>query len=118
MTVAAELSQMVPPRVIPRALLRRKLIDRGMRALAGLAIGLAMVPLVSVLWKLVALGLPGLKLSFFSSLPVPVGEPGGGMGNALLGTLIIVGIGSAIGIPIGVLEGIYLSTFRRRRLAR
>jgi phosphate transport system permease protein len=118
MNVSIELTQMVPPRVIPRRLLRRKIVDRGMRALAGLAIGLAMVPLVSVLWKLLALGLPGLKLSFFSSLPVPVGEPGGGMGNALVGTLVIVGIGSAIGIPVGLFAGIYLSEFGRGRLAR
>jgi phosphate transport system permease protein len=118
MNVAVDVTQMLPPRAIPRALMRRKLIDRGMRALAGCAIGVAMVPLVSVLWKLLRLGLPGLKLGFFTSLPVPVGEPGGGMGNALVGTLIIVGIGSAIGIPIGVFSGIYLSEFGRGRLAR
>src|SRR5262249_53873494 len=118
MNVAVELTQMLPPHAVPRALVRRKLIDRGMRALAGLAIGMAMVPLVSVLWQLLRLGLPGFKLSFFTSLPVPVGEPGGGMGNALLGTLILVGIGSAIGIPVGVLAGIYLSELGRGKLAR
>jgi phosphate transport system permease protein len=116
MNVAVDIG--LPPRAIPRALLRRKIIDRGMRALAGLAIGFAMVPLLSVLWKLLRLGLPGLHFSFFTSLPVPVGEPGGGMGNAILGTLIIVGIGSAIGIPVGVFAGIYLSEFGRGRLAR
>jgi phosphate transport system permease protein len=118
MNVSIELTQMAPPRAVPRALLRRKIVDRGMRALAGLAIGLAMVPLVSVLWKLLALGLPGFKLGFFTSLPVPVGEPGGGMGNALVGTLIIVGIGSAIGVPVGLFAGIYLSEFGRGRLAQ
>jgi phosphate transport system permease protein len=107
-----------PPRTAYRALLRRKLVDRGMRALAGLAVGIAMVPLVSVLWQVLRLGLPQLRLSFFTSLPVPVGELGGGMGNALVGTLVLCALGSAIGIPIGVLAGIYLSEFGRGRLAK
>jgi phosphate transport system permease protein len=89
-----------------------------MRGLAAASIGLAMVPLVSLLAKVLHMGLPGLRPSFFTSLPVPVGEAGGGMGNALVGTLIIIGVGAAIGIPVGVLSGIYLSELGRGRLAR
>jgi phosphate transport system permease protein len=98
-------------------LARRKWADRLMRALAAAAFGLALVPLVSVFVQLLRLGLPGLRPSFFASLPVPVGEPGGGMGNAVLGTLVVVGLGSAIGIPVGLFAGIYLAEIGRGRFA-
>jgi len=117
MNVALEAS-MTPPRAARTALLRRKILDRTMRTLAAAAIGVAVVPLFSVLWEVLRLGLPGLRPGFFSSLPVPVGEPGGGMGNALVGTLILVGLGGAIGVPVGLLAGIYLAEFGRGRLAR
>ena len=52
-----------------------------------------------------------LNVDFFTQLPAPVGEEGGGMANAIVGTLILMGIGSGIGIPIGVLAGIYVSEY-------
>jgi len=109
---------MTPRQAARSALLRRKIVDRAMRALAAAAVGVALVPLVSVLGEVLRLGLPALRPGFFSSLPVPVGVPGGGMGNALVGTLILTGLGSAIGIPIGLLAGVYLSEFGHGRLAR
>src|SRR5262249_21742563 len=117
MNVALEAS-MTPRQAARSALLRRKIVDRTMRALAGAAIGVAMVPLVSVLAEVLRLGVPGLRPAFFTSLPVPVGVAGGGMGNALVGTLILTGLGRLIGIPIGLLAGVYLSEFGLGRLAR
>jgi len=96
---------------------RRTVINR--LALGMLAAGslLAILPLLFILYYVVQRGLAGLNLSFFTELPKPVGEAGGGLGNAVLGTLILVGMGSAIGVPIGIASGIYLSEFRRSRYA-
>jgi phosphate transport system permease protein len=52
-----------------------------------------------------------LTVDFFTELPKPVGEPGGGLANAIVGTLILVGLGSVIGLPIGILSGVYLSEY-------
>jgi phosphate transport system permease protein len=59
-----------------------------------------------------------LNWDFFTKLPKPVGEPGGGMANAIVGTLILIGLASVVGLPIGVLGGIYLSEFGDNRLGR
>jgi phosphate transport system permease protein len=63
-------------------------------------------------------GLEGLSWSFFTALPKPVGESGGGMANAIVGTLELVGLASLIGVPFGVLAGVYLAEFGTGRLAR
>jgi phosphate transport system permease protein len=88
---------------------RRKTTNAFMLGLCGLAVALAMVPLVSVLWLVVSKGLGGLSLSFFTSLPTPVGEAGGGVGNAILGTLTMVGMACLIGIPLGIGAGVFLA---------
>jgi phosphate transport system permease protein len=75
---------------------------------------LAQIPLVSVISYVLAKGASGLSWSFFTELPKPVGETGGGFGNALVGSLILVGLACAVGIPVGVLSGVYLSEFGRR----
>jgi phosphate transport system permease protein len=74
---------------------------------------LAIVPLASVLLYIGAKGVSGLSWSFFTELPKPVGESGGGMANALGGTLFLVGLACAVGIPVGVLSGVYLAEFGR-----
>jgi phosphate transport system permease protein len=79
---------------------------------------LALVPLCSVLAYLIAQGLGGLSWSFFSELPAPVGEAGGGFGNAILGSLLLVGLACCLGIPIGVLSGVYLAEFGNNRFAK
>jgi phosphate transport system permease protein len=78
---------------------------------------LAIVPLASVLLYIGAKGVSGLSWSFFTELPKPVGESGGGMANALGGTLFLVGLACAVGIPVGVLSGVYLAEFGRGRFA-
>ena len=80
-----------------------------MTGLCGLGLVLALIPLVSVLWLVVSRGLAGLSFDFFTALPAPVGEAGGGVGNAILGTLYIVGIAALIGVPVGVGAGVYLA---------
>jgi phosphate transport system permease protein len=76
-----------------------------------LATVIAIVPLFSVLGYIGSKGIAGLHFGFFTGLPAPVGEAGGGMGNALLGSLMLVAVGCAVSIPVGILAGIYLSEF-------
>lgn len=70
---------------------------------------LALVPLFSVVWMLVSHGGERLGLSVFTELPPAPLEPGGGFGNAVIGTLIIVGLAAAIAIPFGIMTAVYLS---------
>lgn len=79
---------------------------------------MAVVPLVLVLATVVERGLPHLSLAFLTQMPRPVGEQGGGMGNALLGTLLVVGLGCLFGVPVGMLAGVYVVEFGGGRLAR
>jgi phosphate transport system permease protein len=87
----------------------RKLVNGAMTVVCGCALLVALVPLASVLWLVISRGLAGLSFDFFTQLPKPIGEPGGGVGNAILGTLLIVALGSAIGIPLGVGAGVFLA---------
>jgi phosphate transport system permease protein len=80
--------------------------------------GIVLLPLFSILIYVITRGAAGLSTAFFTHLPVPVGEAGGGMGNAVVGSMIIIGLASLMGLPIGILAGVYLSEFGRRgRLA-
>jgi len=80
-----------------------------MTALCGLAVLAAIVPLVSVLWLVVSNGAKGLSLDFFTQLPVPVGESGGGIGNAIVGTLYMVALACVMGLPLGIGAGVFLA---------
>ncbi|MBE3572516.1 MAG: phosphate ABC transporter permease PstA [Moorella humiferrea] len=96
---------------------RRKFMNTLMFVLAMGATAVALVPLASILMYVVAKGLTALNWDFFTQLPRPVGQPGGGLGNAIIGTIILVVAASFIGIPLGILAGIYLAEFGRGRLA-
>jgi phosphate transport system permease protein len=98
--------------------LRLKVTDRVVRALCVVATVIAVVPLLSVLVYVTGKGLAGLSWSFLTALPKPVGETGGGMANAIVGTLELVGLASLIGVPVGVLAGVYLAEFGTGRLGR
>jgi len=87
----------------------RRAFSAFMVGLCGLAVAVAMLPLLSLLWLVVSRGVAGLSWTFFTALPAPVGEPGGGVGNALWGTLYLVGLASAMGIPVGVGAGVFLA---------
>jgi phosphate transport system permease protein len=95
----------------------RKVKDRIMVALAYLALAIALIPLVSILTETVLRGGPAVNLGFLTERIPPLGQAGGGIGPAIQGTLIVVGIASLIGVPIGVFSGIYLAEFRETRLA-
>jgi len=79
---------------------------------------LATLPLLLILTHLLKKGAASLSLSFFTAMPKPVGEAGGGMANAIVGTLILIGIACAVGLPIGIGAGIYLSEKRSTPLAQ
>ena len=95
---------------------RRRITDRIMSALALVAVVLALVPLASVLVYVVAQGSSALNWAFFTSLPRPVGETGGGMANAIAGTLTLIGLASCLALPVGILGGIYLAELGNGRL--
>jgi phosphate transport system permease protein len=95
----------------------RHWLSGAMIGLTYLAAILATLPLLLILGHLVKKGASSLSLSFFTSMPKPVGEQGGGMANAIIGTLILIAIASAIGLPIGIGGGIYLSEKRKTPLA-
>lgn len=81
--------------------------------LAGLSVILVIAPLVAIFIDLVYKGASSLNMNFFTKLPAPVGELGGGMANAILGSAVLLALASAMGVPIGIAAGIYLSEFGR-----
>ena len=81
------------------------------------AAAIVVLPLGLIVWHLLVNGLPALNLSFFIHMPKPVGEAGGGMANAIVGTLILVGLGALVAVPVGVGAGVYLAEFGRGRFA-
>ena len=97
---------------------RRKITDIFVRSACVAAAVIALIPLVSVLYYVTARGLGGINLDFFTELPKPVGESGGGMANAIVGTLKLVFLACAIGIPPGVLAGVYLAEFGHSRFGK
>jgi phosphate transport system permease protein len=100
-----------------RGLLRRRAASGVMVALTCFAAALAIVPLVAILLYLLKQGAGALTLDFFTSMPKPVGEAGGGMANAIVGTLILIGIASVVGLPVGIGAGLYLAERGGTRLA-
>jgi phosphate transport system permease protein len=96
---------------------RRAIWSRIMIAACYAAGAIVVLPLALIIWHLLAKGLPALSLSFFLEMPKPVGEPGGGMANAIVGTLILVGLGALFAVPIGVGAGVYLAEFGRGRFS-
>jgi phosphate transport system permease protein len=91
--------------------LRRKWLNRLMLGLSGLAAGLAIILVCLMLGYILVKGVSYLNLSFLTEGAAAPGAPGGGMRNEIVGTLILVALGSAIAIPTGLLAGIYLSEF-------
>ncbi|MFL5375451.1 MAG: phosphate ABC transporter permease PstA, partial [Myxococcales bacterium] len=92
-----------------KSLARRRAVNWLMTGLCGAGLVIALLPLLSVLWLVVSRGFRALDLDFFTALPSPVGETGGGVANAILGTGYIVAIACAIGVPLGVGAGVFLA---------
>ncbi len=88
-----------------------------MVALTYLAAALATLPLILILVHLTRAGAASINPAFFTQMPKPVGEAGGGMANAIVGTLILIAIASAVGLPVGIGAGLYLAEHEAMRLA-
>jgi phosphate transport system permease protein len=97
---------------------RRKITDVVVRGLCLVASVIALIPLGLVLFYVASRGIGGVNLDFFTELPKPVGEKGGGMANAIVGSGELVGLACLFGIPPGVLAGVYLAEFGENRFAK
>ncbi len=97
---------------------KRKLTDRIMSYLAAACVVIAIIPLLSILYTVTVNGLSSIDIDFLTQLPRPVGEAGGGLGNAIEGTFIVVGIACIIGLPAGILSGVYLSEYGDNKFGR
>ena len=91
----------------------RTVTDGVVTGLAILATGIVVVPLIAIFVYLIYKGASSLNLAFFTKVPAPVGETGGGMANAILGSAMVLALASAIGVPIGIGGGIFLAGFGR-----
>jgi phosphate transport system permease protein len=87
-----------------------------MSAVTAAAAGLVVLPLLLILAFLLYQGASAVNLDFFTQLPKPVGEAGGGMANAIVGSLMLVTLAAALGLPLGILGGVYLAESGDRRL--
>jgi phosphate transport system permease protein len=91
----------------------RAMMDHAATGLAVLSTLLVVAPLVAIFVYLVYKGASSLNLPFFTEIPKPEGETGGGMANAILGSGILLGVASCLGIPVGIGGGIFLAEFGR-----
>jgi len=101
--------------VVPPIALRRRIVDRLMTGAAVLTVIIVLAPLFAIFAYLVYRGFGSINWAFLTQTPKPVGESGGGMANAIVGSILILGIASIIGVPTGVGAGIYLAEFGRNR---
>jgi phosphate transport system permease protein len=95
---------------------RRYVVNHLVTGLAILSTLLVIAPLVAILAYLIYKGASSLNLAFFTRIPAAVGEPGGGMANAIAGSGIVLGLASLMGIPVGIAAGVYLAEFGRGKL--
>ena len=100
-----------------RTALGRRLVDRSVTIFCLASLGLALLPLLHILGFVFGQGMAAMTPSFFTSLPTPVGEPGGGMANAIVGTLVLIGLAGLFAVPVGVVSGVFLAEHPRSRLA-
>lgn len=100
---------------VQRISIRRRLADHAVTAFSVGASVLVIIPLVAIFGYLVMKGIGSINWAFLTQTPKPVGEPGGGMANAIVGSGIILLIASAVGIPLGVGAGIYLAESGRNK---
>lgn len=97
---------------------RRKAKSFVMTFLIGMASGLAVMPLFFVFVFVIRNGFPAFDWNFFTSLPAPMGQTGGGMANALLGSLIMVGAAALLALPLGILTGVLLAEYPQDRFPK
>ena len=91
----------------------RKIKNGIMFSLCLISVLAALVPLFIILFYTISQGISAINWDFFTKMPKPAGEAGGGMANALVGSAILLGLGSIVGLPVGILSGIYLSESKK-----
>ena len=101
---------------VPPISLRRRVTDHLMTGVAVLTVVLVLAPLIAIFGYLVYKGIGSINWAFLTQTPKPVGEAGGGMANGIIGSALILGIASILGVPLGIGAGIYLAEFGRNRL--
>jgi phosphate transport system permease protein len=90
---------------------RRRIVSRIAETLCAIAVLLALLPLAMILFYVLKEGIGALNFAFFTQMPKPVGEVGGGMANAIVGTLILVGLAALFAVPVGCVCGIHLAEY-------
>jgi len=98
-------------------LARRKFVNAMMLTMTGVCTVITVAVLFLILGALIVNGASSLSWNFFTKLPVPIGETGGGMANAIVGSAQIVGIAALLGIPIGFIAGVYLAEYEDKKFA-
>jgi phosphate transport system permease protein len=99
------------------SLRRRKIVSQAMSGACAAAVVAALLPLAYVLFYIVTKGITALDWNFFTQLPKPTGETGGGMANAIVGTLRLIALASLAAVPVGVIGGIHVAEYQGGRLA-
>ena len=105
----------ITQRSIPALSWRRRITDHVMTGVAITTVLLVVAPLIAIFGYLLYRGIGSINWAFLTQTPKPVGEVGGGMANAIVGSGVILAIGSLIGMPMGIGAGIYLAEFGRNR---
>jgi phosphate transport system permease protein len=111
-----ETKKSAPSEVVPPISLRRRFTDHFMTGVAVLTVVLVLVPLFAIFAYLVYRGVGSINWAFLTQTPKPVGEAGGGMANAIVGSAFILALASILGVPLGVGAGIYLAEYGRNRV--
>jgi phosphate transport system permease protein len=96
---------------------RRKALSNAVVFFCGASVVLALIPLILIFAYVIQQGFSSLNWDFFTKMPKPVGETGGGMANAIVGTLVLIAIAAVVAIPIGIISGVYLSEYGRAKFA-
>jgi len=97
---------------------RRLFVDKIVRLIVISCVVIAIIPLGSILVEVFKNGITAISIEFLTDVPGSIGSGDGGIGPAIQGTLIVIGMASMIGVPIGVLSGIFLSEFGDNKLAK
>ncbi len=110
-----EISNTAALHAVPPIALRRRITDHVMTGVAVLTVILVLVPLFAIFAYLLYRGVGSINWAFLTQTPKPVGESGGGMANAIVGSVFMLALASVIGVPLGVGAGIYLAEYGRNR---
>src|ERR1700674_386492 len=102
-------ADLIPHISVPPITLRRRVMDHAMTGIAALTVVVVLVPLFAIFAYLVYKGIGSINIAFLTQTPKPVGEAGGGMANAIVGSMVILAIASLLGVPLGIGAGLFIS---------